>query len=190
MVSTPRRRSVVDGLYAGWEDAPAPDPGAAPRRRPVDESPERWRRALARAAGLALYQCSETGAWYCTSGSEPGVVHPVSVEACGCPAGVAGDRVCRHRAALRAHLGLMVPPAPAGDPSDTVSLIGRRCRACGGLGLLIEATPAQLRARGAAIREGRAEPFDAGCPPAVRCPHCGGNGWLPAAPAAEPLAAD
>src|SRR5688572_30391759 len=54
-----------------------------------------------------------------------------------------------------------------------------RCRVCDGLGVRILATPAQLVARGAAIREGRAEPVDGGALPAVRCDACGGTGRAP-----------
>ena len=135
---------------------------ALPRRRPVEESAERWQRALARAEGLTLFQCSETGAWYCTSGSEPGVAHPVTFTECGCPTGVAGDRVCRHRAALRRRFGLLEAPPAAetvvgtarDEDGDVVVLTAERCRRCGGSG-------------------------SEWCPDGeLRCLECDGAGWV------------
>ena len=144
-----------------------------PRRRVVEESAERWARALQRAEGLTLFQCSESGAWYCTSGSEPGIAHPVTFTDCGCPAGVAGDRVCRHRAALRCRFGLMSAPEAAetrvgtavNAEGDVIVLTAERCRRCHGTG---------------------AE----WCPDGeLRCLECDGAGWFSTA-LTDALAAD
>ena len=64
-------------------------------------------------------------------------------------------------------------------PEDAPGALGPACEVCDGLGVVILATPEQVRARGAAIREGRAAPFDGGCLPAVRCDACDGIGRAP-----------
>jgi hypothetical protein len=64
-------------------------------------------------------------------------------------------------------------------PGDAPSALGPACEGCDGLGVVLLATPAQVRARGAALREGRAAPFDGGCLPAVRCAACDGIGRAP-----------
>ena len=127
-----------------------------PRRRVAEESAERWQKALERAEDLRVYQCASTGALYVTSGSEDGVVYgPVSFTEWQCPAALAGDVVCKHRAKVRECFGLLERPAPAPeptpfrgvnyipgfltrmvrtDPGDSVDLLGRRCPGCGGSG--------------------------------------------------------
>ena len=147
---------------------------AVPRRRPVEESAARWQQALERAEGLTLFQCSETGAWYCTSGSEPGIAHPVSFTDCGCPAGVAGDKVCRHRAALRCRFGLLSAPESAetrvgtvrDDEGDVIVLTAERCRRCRGTGSEYGGPDGE-----------------------IRCLACDGAGWVSTAEV-EAVAAD
>ena len=145
-----------------------------PRRRVVEESPERWQRALARAEGLTLYQCSVSGCWYCTSGSEPGIAHPVTFTDCGCAAAVAGDRVCRHRAALRCRFGLLAAPESAdtrtvtarADEGDVIVLTAERCRRCRGTGSEYGGPDVE-----------------------IRCLGCDGDGWVSTA-TTEAIAAD
>jgi len=71
----------------------------------------RWRAALdrARREGVAVRQLTASGAWIATSAADPHVAYEVSVHRCTCKAAEFGyDPVCKHRAALRAHLGLPV----------------------------------------------------------------------------------
>ena len=72
---------------------------------------ERWRAALARARreGIAVRQLTASGAWIATSTTDPHIAYEVSIHRCTCPAAELGDDpVCKHRAALRHHLGIPV----------------------------------------------------------------------------------
>lgn len=78
---------------------------------------ERWRAALARARreGISVRQLTASGAWIATSTTDPYIAYEVSVHRCTCPAAQLGDDpVCKHRAALRDHLGvpLLLDAAP------------------------------------------------------------------------------
>ena len=78
-----------------------------PINRP--NSPERWQAALVRARreGISVRQLTASGAWIATSATDSHIAYEVSVHRCTCPAAEFGDDpVCKHRAALRAHLGL------------------------------------------------------------------------------------
>jgi hypothetical protein len=83
---------------------------------------DRWSAALdrARREGVTVRQLTGSGAWISTSASDPHVAYEVSVHRCTCKAAeMGGDPICKHRAALRAHLGLPlvldVTPAPRHD---------------------------------------------------------------------------
>jgi hypothetical protein len=90
----------------------------AAERRPAmitpisrENSADRWQSALQRARreGISVRQLTASGAWVATSTSDPHVAYEVSVHRCTCPAAALGDDpVCKHRAALRDHLGIPV----------------------------------------------------------------------------------
>ena len=85
-----------------------------PVNRP--NTPARWKAALARARkeGVTVRQLSASGGWIASSTNDPHLAYEVSVYRCTCPAAELGDDpVCKHRAALRVHLGL---PLVIGDP--------------------------------------------------------------------------
>jgi hypothetical protein len=68
---------------------------------------DRWTAALKRARqeGVTVRQLTASGAWIATSASDPYTAYEVSVHRCTCKAAEFGfDPVCKHRAALRAHL--------------------------------------------------------------------------------------
>ncbi len=76
---------------------------------PRPNTPARWEAALARAhrEGISVRQLTASGAWIATSSTDPHVAYEVSVHRCTCKAAEFGeDPVCKHRAALRMHLGL------------------------------------------------------------------------------------
>ncbi len=75
----------------------------------------RWHAARDRAhrEGISVRQLSASGTWIATSATDSHVAYEVSVYRCTCPAAELGDDpVCKHRAALRMHLGipLMLEP--------------------------------------------------------------------------------
>jgi hypothetical protein len=84
-------------------------------------TPARWQAALRRALaeGIEIRQLAGYGMWVATSGSSVGTAYEVTPWECECHAGQFGDPVCKHRAALLAHLGRLAhdpepePPAPA-----------------------------------------------------------------------------
>ncbi len=85
-----------------------------PLNRP--NTPARWKAALLRSRheGVTVRQLSASGAWIASSATDPHVAYEVSVYRCTCKAAEFGnDPVCKHRAALRVHLGL---PLVIGDP--------------------------------------------------------------------------
>ena len=70
---------------------------------------DRWIAALKRARleGVTVRQLSASGAWIATSTTDPHTAYEVSIHRCTCKAAEFGfDPVCKHRAALRAHLGV------------------------------------------------------------------------------------
>jgi hypothetical protein len=76
---------------------------------PRPNTPARWEAALERAhrEGISVRQLTASGAWIATSSTDPHVAYEVSVHRCTCKAAEFGeDPVCKHRAALRMHLGL------------------------------------------------------------------------------------
>ena len=91
------------------------------RSRNTDDTPERWQTALQRAlaAGVAVYQEDSTRMLVVTSATKPGVVYVTDGQTCICPAGVAGDPVCLHRAAYLHRAGVLArnpEPDPAVEP--------------------------------------------------------------------------
>jgi hypothetical protein len=91
-----------------------------PLNRP--NSPARWKSAhlRARAEGVSVRQLTASGAWIASSTTDPHVAYEVSVYRCTCKAAEFGnDPVCKHRAALRVHLGL---PLVIGDPQGETLL--------------------------------------------------------------------
>ncbi len=87
-------------------------------RRPHTDTPEWWQTALARAiaAEVAVYQEDSTGMLVVTSATKPGVVYVTDGQTCTCPAGVAEDPVCLHRAAYLHRAGVLaLNPAPADE---------------------------------------------------------------------------
>jgi len=89
--------------------------------RNTADTPARWQTALARAVagGVAVYQEDSTGMLLVTSATKSGVVYATDGRTCTCPAGVAGDPVCLHRAAYLHRAGVLaLNPAP--DPAAEV----------------------------------------------------------------------
>lgn len=84
---------------------------ATPAQAPVSlrhqDTPERWKAALARAkqAGVKVYELGH-GRYAVTSAHDPAKAYEVTTvpESCTCPAAAGGDPVCLHRAAVRDHL--------------------------------------------------------------------------------------
>ena len=69
----------------------------------------RWNAALSRARleGVSVRQLTASGSWIATSATDPHAAYEVSIHRCTCKAAEFGfDPVCKHRAALRAHLGV------------------------------------------------------------------------------------
>lgn len=101
-------------------------------RPPRAETPQRWQAALRRAAdnALDLFEVAGLdGAFAVTSASDPSLCYLTTATSCGCPAALAQDEVCQHRAAVRSALG-MLAPAPVADATPaTVD-----CPACRGKG--------------------------------------------------------
>lgn len=88
------------------------------------DSPARWTRAADRAIaeGVRVMQLPTTGVWVATSGTDAATAYVVTETGCECHAGAHGDPCCKHRAALRLHLGLLaapVVPAPVAAVCDT-----------------------------------------------------------------------
>src|SRR5689334_8586558 len=79
-------------------------------RPPRAETPQRWQAALRRAANNALdvfKVVGMDGTFAVTSASDPSLCYLATPTSCGCPAALADDAVCMHRAAVRAALGLL-----------------------------------------------------------------------------------
>ncbi len=85
------------------------------------DSPARWQAALRRALaeGIEIRQLAGCGMWIATSSNQAGTAYEVTQWECECHAGQHGDPVCKHRAALRERLGVLLlddepePPTPA-----------------------------------------------------------------------------
>ena len=84
----------------------------------IESRSDAMRRLLlvARESGVRLGVDHDGGFW-ATSISEPGLLHPVSPESCGCR-GFSRYRRCRHVAALLSHLGFFDGPEP--EPAYSV----------------------------------------------------------------------
>src|SRR5690349_22587078 len=95
------------------------------------ETPERWAKALERALenGVEILMASDDGERFATSASRLDLLHRVDPYRCSCEAGVAGDPICMHRAALRFVLGWLMLDEPEPVETATVS-----CPTCGGKG--------------------------------------------------------
>lgn len=97
-------------------------PAQAPVHLNRQDTPERWEAALQRAkqANVKVYELGR-GRYAVTSAHVAEKAYEVTVipERCTCPAAMAGDPVCVHRAAVRAHLNPEPePPHQAYDPTD------------------------------------------------------------------------
>lgn len=89
-------------------------------------TPARWKAAhdRARQEGVSVRQLSASGAWIASSSTDPHVAYEVSVYRCTCKAAEFGDDpVCKHRAALRVHLGLplVIGDAPPQYPAAVIA---------------------------------------------------------------------
>jgi len=73
-------------------------------RRPADAA--KWAELFGKAVreGVEVRQTG-SGLWIATSGTNTGSAYVVTLGDCECRAGLKGDRVCKHRAALRVRLG-------------------------------------------------------------------------------------
>lgn len=109
------------------------------QRQQRTESPERWRRALARAidAGLEVFVVADTGERMVTSASKLDQLHRTDGRACTCEAALAGDPVCQHRAAVRYCLG-WIHPEPDPEPLIPAPAAPQRvdCAMCNGCGVV------------------------------------------------------
>ncbi len=83
--------------------------------------------AVARESGVQLLQ-DDRGTYWCTSASEPSLIHAVSATSCSCRGYLFHAR-CRHIAALLSHLGELPDPTP--EPPAAVA-----CPQCHGTGVL------------------------------------------------------
>lgn len=112
---------------------------------------ERWIKAAERAAdkGIQVAQLQGSGQWIATS-SKPGIAYELAVtgnvvHGCSCPAGLANDPVCCHRAAWLVSIGA-ITLGPKRCPSCTAGKIEelgvsgpigwQHCSRCGGSGFL------------------------------------------------------
>ena len=94
--------------------------------------PERWATALERALanGIEVFTSAVDGQRFATSATQLDTLYPVDAYSYACPAAMAGDPVCQHRAALRFILGWLTVPGP--DDVETPASIP--CPACAGHG--------------------------------------------------------
>jgi hypothetical protein len=88
------------------------------------ESPARWQQALTRALdnGIEAFRIAGTGAFVVTSATKLDTVYRTDGVVCECPAALAGDMVCTHRAVVRTIQGRLDAALP------------RACVWCGGSG--------------------------------------------------------
>ena len=82
-------------------------------------SSERWQAALRRALekNIEVFVVADTGERMATSASHLDQLHRVTADTCTCPAAVAGDPCCLHRAALRFVLGQLTLDEPEETPA-------------------------------------------------------------------------
>jgi hypothetical protein len=94
------------------------------------ETPARWQKALRRALenGVEILTASDDGERFATSASRLDLLHRVDPYRCTCEAGIAGDPICMHRAALRFVLGWLALP----ELDEAAATID--CPACQGCG--------------------------------------------------------
>lgn len=125
-------------------------------------TPARWRTALKRAhaEGVQVRQLAGSGMWIATSATDVGAAYEVTPWECECHAGQFGDPVCKHRAALLATFGRLVP-----NPDSTAPDL---CSVCNGMG-----------SHTAPVRDGQTWRTET-----VICAHCQGAGYQPKAKAA------
>jgi len=110
------------------------------------ETPERWEKALQRsiALGLEVFVVADTGERFVTSASQLDTLHRSDGDRCTCKAGIAGDPVCCHRAAVRFVQGRLSDETAA--PADCLDCCGcgqrwyrggyaLPCETCGGSGV-------------------------------------------------------
>ena len=112
------------------------------------ESAERWSTALQRsiALGLEVFVVADTGERMVTSASQLDTLHRSDGDICTCKAGLSGDPVCCHRAAVRFVQGRLSDETAA--PADCSSCTGcgvvvyrtfeERCLDCGGSGVRVD----------------------------------------------------
>lgn len=122
-------------------------------------TPERWARALDRAlhAGIEIYT-TPSGERFASSASHLDLIYPVTETECACQAGLSGDPVCQHRAALRSILGTL--PVLTLRIDELVPADAPRCSWCFGKG---------ERWAGSVDDERNPQRF-------ITCPECGGTG--------------
>ena len=89
---------------------------ATPTLRLIETTEQAIRRLAARARehGIRVYQYPHTGEWYCSSYSQPDMLHRVTRVSCDCPGFTRHGR-CQHHAALLHYLGEL-PPDPLTPP--------------------------------------------------------------------------
>ena len=123
------------------------------------ETAERWAKALERAIahGIEVFTSAVDGQRFATSATQLDTLYPVDAYTCACPAALAGDPVCQHRAALRFILGWLSLDDAPGDPAATID-----CGACHGRGWWY------AEAMGGRV-----------FPEKVACPRCDGSGQMP-----------
>lgn len=105
----------------------------APTRVNHQNTPQRWARALDRAlhGGVEIYTTHD-GERFATSSSRHDLLYAVTPETCDCQAGLSGDPVCCHRAALRSILGTQ--PVTIVRVDELVPPDAPRCNVCFGRG--------------------------------------------------------
>ena len=107
---------------------------------------KRWISARDRAIKENVHVCQveSTGQWIATSGTKSGVAYAIDVtgniaHGCDCPAGAAGDPVCKHRAAFYALIGAIPCSVDALESEEfardaAATIACRPCCHCSGRG--------------------------------------------------------
>src|SRR5919112_1448623 len=104
---------------------------AAQTRKQRPATPERWQRALERAAfaGVEAKQLAGSGEWIVSSASRPGVAYRTDDISYDCEAAMlGGDPVCLHRAAYWYAQGVLEPDPDPEQPALAAPVICFQCR--------------------------------------------------------------
>ncbi len=109
------------------------------RIRPREASPARWQQALERATaqGVQVRQL-QCGVWVAASGTDPNAAYAVTLTDCECRAASEGDPVCKHRAALAYHLGILEDGRDPEPPPTAPAAPSYACAVCEDTGAIVK----------------------------------------------------